>query len=156
MTLIKRLEVRKMGNNCYRKGYESGPWYELATIRKIIYLRDLDGSDATFPRHLYFEWLKYPEFRKGDENNRRRGLYSDLALLPGERYPRGYVPTDKLPPAAIVTPPDFDDLNFETKGFQNSENLKIVVNSQPGRPRKSGELSRSTTWRRRKEQGVLL
>lgn len=142
---------------CYRKGRESGAKYELKTIRWMIDARIKAGKDATFPRRLYLTWIKDAEFKKADENNRRTGVYGDLTLIDDEKFPRGYIPTDKLPRVDTSPAPDFDDLNFET-----SKNLPGTVyeefNDRPtrrhGRPR--GGNSRTTEWRRRKEQQAVM
>lgn len=131
-----------MGNNCYRKGRESGPWYELKSLRTHITMSEELGKDTTITRGLYLEWLKDREFMKADENNRRKGFYTDLVLTDGEHYPKGYTVTSKLPRQDTATPENFEVFNFETT-------------AGPGRPRATGELSRTTAWRRRRELAAV-
>lgn len=146
-----------MGGNCYRKNHEAGPWYELLTIRNMIDARITAGKDTFYPRFLYLQWLKFPEYLKGDQDNRRRQLYGDLALLPGEHFPTNYVPTNKLSPVDTLPSPDFDVLNFETSKYPPGtvfERYDERPTRHKGRPR--GGHSRATLWRRLRERQAVM
>jgi hypothetical protein len=124
-----------MGNNCYRQGYERGPWYELKCLRQTIASIESHGGDASFERHLYSACLKLPEYQAGDNYNRQHGFYHDLSPLPDKKKVVSKI-GDDISPAAKATKPIFDTPRTKKRG----------------RPRKIGqEISRMTAWRRKKE-----
>lgn len=51
-----------MGTNCYKKGRERGPWYEIKCIRATIRAKEARGADASFERGLLKAWAKYPGY----------------------------------------------------------------------------------------------
>jgi hypothetical protein len=127
-----------MSTNCYRPGYERGPWHELRVLREHIAGREARGEDVTWYKDIYFSWLKYPEYARADQENIGKGFYQPLLPLQGVKEPA----TKQKRDINHVPPPDFDV-------------SEVVLKHPGGRPRKSGELSRVTDWRRRKElQGV--
>lgn len=134
-----------MTGQCYRPGKESGAWYELKCLRQVIDSKESRGMDASFERLLYKAWLKDPDFAIADKDNQRRGIYAGLI---NSKKPAPVIENanngGNLPPA-IITPPD---LAIST----------IMKHEKAGRPRKEGEISRVTDWRRRKEalQGALI
>lgn len=85
-------ERPQSGGNCYRAGYEKGPWYELKSLVAIIQIKADRGDPADGERVFYKAWIKYPEYRQADEYNRRQGFYGDL---PSVVVNQGPVTTDK-------------------------------------------------------------
>jgi hypothetical protein len=132
-----------MGTNCYRPGYERGPWFEILWLRKHIAGREARGEDTTWYRNLYFSWLEYPEYAKGDEYNRRQGFYGDLTHLGGGQGVVSVIEKGMKRLPTNVTSPEMPS-------------LEVVMKHPGGRPKKDGEYSRVTDWRRRKEQGVMV
>lgn len=63
------------GGACYREFKEKGAWFELKSLVRVIELEEISGKDASFERCLYKNWLKIPEYKKADADNRRNAIY---------------------------------------------------------------------------------
>jgi len=55
------------GGNCYRKGYERGPWFEIKSMADIIKTKETNGHDATYERSLLKSWADYEGYEKSKE-----------------------------------------------------------------------------------------
>lgn len=138
------------GGTCYKKNKERGAWYELYCIRRTIAGLESRDQDATFEREFYESWIKVPEFKIADKENRDRGLYGVLLSVGN---PKNAV-------LSLCT----HIKRHDNAGFGNATHKEGIFetpeNRGRGRPKKSGDnLSRSTRWRREKEkaeQGVLV
>lgn len=127
-----------MGTNCYRRGYESGPWYELKAIRAAIDYKIAKGIDNNRERELYASWLKSPEYQKADKENMARGFYQPLSL-------QGEVQGDIPKVAGYIT-------TVQNVSPARIGSLGIMLH--PGRPPKAENepVSRMTLWRRQQKQ----
>ncbi len=65
--------------NCYRAGYERGPWYELKTFRQHMDAREAKGEDVKWYIGVYKSWLEFPEYAKADKLNIGKGFYKPLS-----------------------------------------------------------------------------
>ena len=120
-------EVKTMPD-CYQPGKERGLWYEIKCLELTINGKECAGEDASFERDLLQSFRAYA----------KRTGYKSKAL-------------DK-------------DYHFNAAGLQDivaanttadGQISTLGIMKQRGRPRKTGEISRTTTWRREK-QGELI
>jgi hypothetical protein len=56
-----------MTPSCYRKGYESGAWYEIKKVSDVIRMKEEHGADASFERDLLKAWSSYPGYESAKE-----------------------------------------------------------------------------------------
>lgn len=139
------------GGICYREGYERGAWFELLCLRENIAAIEAAGGDATEQRSFYRAWLKDPDFAKADKENRGKGLYGELTRLADKQEV-----VSKIGDKGNYTPPNYETTNSVILSPDKPLEVPGSVNKR-GRPRKTGEVSRATEWRRQKEgQAVLL
>ena len=136
----------------YKSGSERGAWFELVCLRQTIDALEAKGCDASFERSLYRAWLKDADFAKADKENRRSGRYGVLARMDDKQES-----VSKIPDPISTTPMNYETPGNAEKGISSAE--EAISRPSRGRPRKTGEVSRATAWRRRKQevaQGILL
>ncbi len=137
-----------MSRACYKPGSERGAWFELKCLQNTIAIKEARGLSAEFERGLYKSWIKYPEYAKADKENRAKGFYGELSR--SQDADRG---VSKVTSDVFDVPPIYETSNdteveiFPPRGITPDEPPPDPVKKR-GRPRKSGEVSRVTAWRR--------
>ncbi|UCC17965.1 MAG: hypothetical protein JSU58_05280 [Dehalococcoidales bacterium] len=53
--------------SCYRKGYESGPWYEIKAVADVIRMKEARGADTGFERGLLKAWSEFPGYESAKD-----------------------------------------------------------------------------------------
>ena len=52
---------------CFRKGYQSGAWYEIQTVKDVIIAKQKEQLDTSFEEGLLKAWSEYPGYEKAKE-----------------------------------------------------------------------------------------
>lgn len=126
-----------MGNQTYRKTYESGAWFEIQSMANIIIGRESRGEDASYCWHLLECWKKYPGYE----------LAGDVIKALSSTLRAGQHPNSK---ALQVLRDRVTEILHPTI-YETTEETPATR----GAPRKEENLSRTTLWRRAKEAAAI-
>lgn len=142
------------GGRCYKRGSERGAWYELKCLHETIAALEASGGDAGWERQLLAAWLKVPEYSAGEKELRGMGFFSGSALLGGQQRVVSKIKTGTKHTAAnYETSNSFETSTSPVLSPDDEMSGQVEVQKR-GRPRSTGEVSRVTAWRRKKEQAV--
>jgi len=110
-------------------------------MKRKIFALEQKGQDATFERHLLGFWQKFPEYRDAVIPGDIESHFNDSEDCTTGRFVADVKEILRLQGVpSNIPPPEIDAGTIMKQCYS------------PGRPRKDGEVSRTTEWRREKEK----